>query len=141
MKMLTIAFWTATTIVAAELLVGGLMDLARTPYVVGVVTGIGYPVYILTILGLGKVPGALVLLVPGLPRLKEWAYAGAVFEMAGAALSLAATGRPATELIAPLAFVALTLISWALRPASRGGVRPLHLAGGIAEAHAVRERL
>ena len=124
MKIRAIAFWTATVIVGAELLVGGAMDLARTSYVVGVVTGIGYPVYILTILGLGKVPGALVLLAPGLPRLKEWAYAGAVFEMAGAALSLGAGGRPATELIAPLAFVALTLISWGLRPASRGGAPP-----------------
>jgi hypothetical protein len=122
MNMRTICFWTATAIVGAELLAGGVMDLARTSYVVRVVTAIGYPEYILTILGLAKVPGALVLIAPGLARLKEWAYAGAVFEMAGAVLSLVAAGRPATELITPLAFVALTLISWALRPASRGGM-------------------
>ena len=119
MRARTIGYWTATLLLAAELLVGGLMDLAHTAYVVGVVTGIGYPTYILTILGLAKVPGAIVLLLPRLPRLKEWAYAGTAFEMAGAAASLVAAGRPATELIAPQCFVALTFASWALRPAGR----------------------
>ena len=57
--------------------------LVAGPSVVGVVTHLGYPVYILTILGVWKTLGAIVIVVPGLPRLKEWAYAGIFFELTG----------------------------------------------------------
>lgn len=79
----TIIFWTATTLIGLEQLAGGYVDLTHgltnvfngTP-VVDVVTQLGYPVYVLTILGVLKIPGAITLFVPGVPRLKEWVYAG-----------------------------------------------------------------
>jgi hypothetical protein len=76
-------------------------------------------VYILTILGIWKLLAVLAWLVPGFPRLKEWAYPGVSFEMTGAATSHAARGDNFGSLIVPLIFAALTMASWALRPPSR----------------------
>lgn len=120
-----IFYWITTTILALETLVGGVADLThgRTVLVIGplvtdVVAGLGYPVYVLGIIGIWKVLGAVTLVVPGFLRLKEWACAGIVFELSGAIASLAACGRIA-ELVAPLFLLGLALASWALRPASR----------------------
>jgi DoxX-like family len=59
------------------------------------------------------------VLVPGFPRLKEWAYAGFFFELTGAAASHAFVGNDVGQIPAPLGFLALVMASWALRPASR----------------------
>jgi uncharacterized membrane protein YphA (DoxX/SURF4 family) len=125
MKIRAIGYWIATILIALETLAGGILDLTygRTSvfsgtHVVDVVSSLGYPVYILLILGIWKIPGAIVLLVPGFLRLKEWAYAGIVFELSGAAMSHAILGRK-SDLIAPLVLLGLGLLSWALRPESR----------------------
>ena len=86
--------------------------------VVNVVTSLGYPVYILIILGIWKIPGAIALVVPGFLRLKEWAYAGIVFELSGAAVSQAVRGH-GSDIIAPLVLLGLALASWTLRPPGR----------------------
>jgi hypothetical protein len=125
MKAKAIAYWVTTTLIGLETLAGGVLDLThgRTnvvsgPSVVDVVTSLGYPVYVLTILGIWKMPGAIVLFVPGFLRLKEWAYAGIVFELSAAAASQAVRGRPG-DVIVPLILLGLALSSWALRPPSR----------------------
>jgi hypothetical protein len=125
MKTRTIAYWVATVLIGLETLAGGITDLAhgRTilvsgPFVVDVITHLGYPVYILTILGVWKLLGAITLFAPALPRLKEWAYAGIFFELTGAAASHLACGD-VRELIAPLVLATLAVASWALRPPSR----------------------
>jgi uncharacterized membrane protein YphA (DoxX/SURF4 family) len=131
LKLKGIGYWAATAAVALELLTGGVTDLIHGPAllfagdpVVLVVAQLGYPLYLLTILGVWKLLGAIVLLLPRFPRLKEWAYAGTFFEMTGAAVSWAARGGGLGDLIWPLAFAVLTLASWALRPPSRTlGVR------------------
>jgi hypothetical protein len=105
--------------VAIELLVGGEWDLTHQSHVVQVVTHLGYPVYLLTILGFWKLLATIALLAPRLARLKEWAYAGAFFEMTGAATSHAAKGDNVVNLIAPIIITTLTVVSWALRPSSR----------------------
>lgn len=128
MKLRVIGFWATTIVITFELLLGGLTDLVHggTSLVAGepvadILTHLGYPVYLLTILGLWKLPGGIVLLVPGFPRLKEWAYAGAFFVYIGAATSGIVRGRddPATLIWGPLIFAAITLVSWALRPPGR----------------------
>jgi hypothetical protein len=133
-----ITYWIATSLIGLETLAGGSTDLmhGRESLVSGrfvsdVITHLGYPVYFLTILGVWKLLGAIVLFAPRLPRLKEWAYAGVVFELTGAAASWAAHGDPANELIAPLVLAGLALISWALRPQSRrlGAILPGWAAG------------
>ena len=83
---------------------------------------LGYPLYFFAILGIWKVLGAIAILVPGFPRLKEWAYAGIFFDLTGAAASCAAVGgygAYAFHVIAPLILTGFTVASWALRPESR----------------------
>jgi uncharacterized membrane protein YphA (DoxX/SURF4 family) len=126
--MKTMSYWVVTIIVVFELLAGGLTDLihGRTILVVGepvaeVIAHLGYPLYLLTILGVWKLLGAIALLVPRFPRLKEWAYAGSFFVYAGAVASGVVRGLddPGTFIWPPLVFAVLTLASWVLRPQSR----------------------
>ena len=128
MRARVIGYWATTAIVALELLAGGVTDLLHGgtavvagPSVAGVLTHLGYPVYLLTILGVWKVLGALALLAPRLPRLKEWVYAGAFFVYMGAIASGLVRGRddPGTYILPPLVFAVITLASWALRPPDR----------------------
>jgi uncharacterized membrane protein len=115
----SVAYWVSTVAVAAELAVGGVWDLLRTDYVRNVVEHLGYPAYLLTIMGVWKLPGAVVLLVSRLSRLarlKEWVYAGAVINYASAAASHVIVGDGVAAIVAPLALLALTIASWALKP-------------------------
>ena len=118
------AYWLATTAVVAELAVGGSWDIARIPYVRGLVTQLGYPLYFLVLLGTWKVLGAIALLVPGRALVKEWAYAGAFFTYTGAVVSHLVTGYALSEVGLLSVMTALTVLSWALRPASRRLPRP-----------------
>jgi DoxX-like family len=87
MKTRNIGYWASTGVTGLAFLAGGLGDLVRSPAVVAGMTHLGYPAYFATILGAWKALGALALLVPRFPRLKEWAYAGIFFDLSGAALS------------------------------------------------------
>jgi len=102
---------------------GGVAQLARLPGTVeGFVRILHYPPYFVTILGFWKVAGAIAILVPRFPRLKEWAYAGIFFDLTGAAASSAAVGvygAYAFHILAPLIIAGLTVASWALRPENR----------------------
>ena len=111
-----IIYLASTTILLLEILVGAFMDLAHLPYVVRDVRSIGYPTYILDIVGIWKVLAVAALLWPRLPRLREWAYAGVFFEMSGAAASHVLAGGPIGDYAAPLAFTGLTLVSWWFQP-------------------------
>ncbi|HET9001603.1 MAG TPA: DoxX family protein [bacterium] len=112
-----IAYWTFTFLVAFEMVAGGIWDLLRIEYVRVMLAHLGYPMYLLTIIGVWKIPCAIVMLLPGFLRLKEWAYAGAVFNYTGAAASHFLAGY--SGLGSPLIFTAITLASWALRPPTR----------------------
>jgi uncharacterized membrane protein YphA (DoxX/SURF4 family) len=113
------AYWTVTAVVVGECAVGGTMDLFRMPPFYPMMIDLGYPGYLATMLGVAKISAAAVLLAPGLPRLKEWAYAGVVINMTGAAASQAATHHGIGDLIPPAAFAGLAILSWALRPPTR----------------------
>ena len=122
MKTRIVAYWT-TTILVAFFMSGGVAQLAQyraNPH--GVVPDLGYPMYFFAILGVWKVLGAIAILVPGFPRLKEWAYAGIFFDVTGAAASCFAVGGYGAygfHVIAPLIIAGITVASWALRPPSR----------------------
>src|SRR5437867_4140842 len=115
----TVAFWTATILGPASFVIGGVLNLSQSEQVVETMHHLGYPLYFASILGFWKLAGAMAIVAPGLPRLKEWAYAGFFFNLTAAAASRAAVGDSAADVIAPLAFLALVMASWALRPASR----------------------
>lgn len=114
-----VSYWLATAAVAGELGLGGLWDIARLPTVAGLVMHLGYPSYFLVLLGTWKVLGAVALLIPGRPLLKEWAYAGAFFTYTGAMVSHLTTGYAVGELSLLVPLTILTVLSWALRPRSR----------------------
>jgi len=118
-------YWAATSLVALETFLGGVVDLTHGrigvvsgPLVTQAVTSLGYPVYMLAILSVFKMPGAVTIVVPGFLRLKEWAYAGIFFELSGAVASHAACGKW-RDSVTPLSLLGLAIASWALRPASR----------------------
>jgi uncharacterized membrane protein YphA (DoxX/SURF4 family) len=123
MKTKSIVYWTMTGLVAFFIGGGGIAQVAqyqRNPH--GIVPVLGYPMYFFAILGIWKVLGAIAILVPRFPRLKEWAYAGIFFDLTGAAASVAAVGGYGAygfHVIAPLVIAGLTVTSWALRPESR----------------------
>ena len=115
----TIAYWVATLLVALEMALGGVWDLLRISYVLSVIEHLGYPTYFLFIIGAWKIPCAIALLAPRFPRLKEWAYMGAIFNYTGAVASHLSVGDGAGKCVGPLVYAALTLFSWVLRPADR----------------------
>ncbi|MGZ5970135.1 MAG: DoxX family protein, partial [Polyangiales bacterium] len=80
---------------------------------------LGYPAYFATILGTWKLLGAVAIVAPRYPRLKEWAYAGIMFDLTGASLSHLASGDPAGKVVTPLVLLGLAAASWALRPSKR----------------------
>src|SRR5690348_8640076 len=88
------AYWTVTVLVIAESAIGGAMDVLRMAPFYPAMIELGYPPYLATILGTAKLLAAVVLAVPGLPRLKEWAYAGVMINMIGAAASIVAGHEP-----------------------------------------------
>ncbi len=98
---------------------GGVSDLMRLQYVRVIVAHLGYPPYLLGIIGFWKVLAAIVLLVPRFPVVKEWAYAGSFFVFTGAAASHMAGGDGFEKWIGPAVGAAVTAASWALRPPSR----------------------
>ena len=114
-----VSYWTTTSLVSFVLLSGGVASLLRRAENVQGMAELGYPAYLLTILGFWKVLGALALLAPRLPRLKEWAYAGAFFDLTGAAFSHTVSGPDPAHMIWPALFAVLALASWALRPDDR----------------------
>ena len=92
-------------------------------------TALGYPAYVVTLLGVWKVLGAVALTVPGFPRLKEWAYAGVAFDLSGATVSHLVSGSPAFHAVVPVVLLAVAALSWATRPASRRLAAPAGAAG------------
>lgn len=117
-RMLTYVLPTAVLLLLG--LVSGVGDLARTPVVTADLEQLGYPLYVATILGVAKIFGVLAVAAPGRAGLKEWAYAGFVFDFAGAVVSSLAVGVVDSD--TALAAVAL-LVTAASYLAHRGRVR------------------
>jgi hypothetical protein len=118
-QLKSIAFWVATIFGPTSFVIGGVIGLTGSPDAAAVLHHLGYPAYFGMLLGAWKLAGAITITIPGVPRLKEWAYAGFCFDLTGAAISHAALGDAAVDVIVPLGFLALVLASWALRPDSR----------------------
>jgi uncharacterized membrane protein YphA (DoxX/SURF4 family) len=115
----TIGYWVTTLVLGIEGIAGGVLGLVRWPAYGDIMRHLGYPTYLMTILGIWYALAGLALLAPRLPRLKEWAYAGLVINYTGAAASHLVVGDGVGALIAPLLFTGLAVASWALRPDDR----------------------
>jgi hypothetical protein len=118
-KAKAIGSWVTTVLTALLVGSGGIMQVMRRPDAVDGIVRLGYPIYFVVLLGVWKTLGAAAILAPKLGRLKEWAYAGIVFDLTGAAVSHAASASSIGNIIGPVLFTMLALASWALRPESR----------------------
>ncbi len=114
-----IIYWVFTLWLALGMVSTGIVQLIRMEEEVAMMGQLGYPVYLLTILGVCKLLGVVAVLLPGFPLVKEWAYAGFFFMMSGAVVSHLAVGDSLVESLPPLLLVTLTLISWYFRPSDR----------------------
>jgi len=115
-----VAYWVTTALVVFELTLGGVWDILRVPQARDLIERLGYPLYFLVILGIWKLLGAVALAIPRFPRLKEWAYAGVLFDLTGAVASLLASGLiDAGTMAYPIVMTGVAVASWALRPPSR----------------------
>jgi hypothetical protein len=125
-----IIYWIATIWLALGMVASGSLQLLRVeaegalapPGVYGI-KHLGYPVYLLTILGTWKILGVIAVLVPKFPLIKEWAYAGFFFLLTGAVFSHLAAGDAAIELFPALLLLVLTVVSWYFRPEGRKIIR------------------
>jgi uncharacterized membrane protein YphA (DoxX/SURF4 family) len=118
-RLRTTAYWTTTLLVVAEFSIGGVMDILQLPPFHAALLHLGYPAYFSVIMGVWKVLGAMAVLAPRLPRLKEWAYAGMIINLTTAVASSLAMGGSAGDVATPLVFTGLVAASWATRPPSR----------------------
>lgn len=118
-KAKKIGYWVATVWLALGMTSSAVVQLMRIPEGVQSVTHLGYPAYLLTILGTWKILGVIAILAPKFPIVKEWAYAGFFFVASGAFVSHVAMGDPFGEIFPSILLATLTVVSWYLRPASR----------------------
>ena len=117
-----IIYWVSTLWLALGMVSTGAVQLFKAKAGQGgveMIQHLGYPVYLLTLLGIWKILGVVAVLAPKFPLLKEWAYAGFFFAMTGAIFSHVASGDSVAKLFPASLLLVLTLISWHFRPADR----------------------
>lgn len=114
-----IIYWIATVWLSLGMASSAVVQLMRIPEGVESVSRLGYPAYLLTILGVWKLLGVVAILAPGFTRLKEWAYAGFFFVASGAFVSHMAYGDPLGEVFPSVLLLTLTVVSWYFRPENR----------------------
>lgn len=116
MKLPAVAYFTTTALTVLVFAGSGVANLLRAEHMASDMVRLGYPAYFMTILGVWKLLGAIIMIAPGTPRLKEWAYAGMVFDLTGAAASRASVHDSIQSVLIPLALTGVVLTSRALRP-------------------------
>jgi len=114
--MIRRTYWTSTVMLALVMIAAGVQDLRHAPELLESIERLGYPAYHLSIIGVAKLLGAPLLLVPGFPRLREWAYAGFSIDFGGAIAAHVMAGDT-LEQTAPAFFcAALVAVSyWSYR--------------------------
>jgi len=114
-----IIYWISTLWLALGMTSTGIVQLMKMKDDVDRMAHLGYPAYLLTMLGIWKILGVIAVLVPKYPLIKEWAYAGFFFTMSGAAISHIVIGDPFSEIAPSLLLLTLTIVSWYFRPEGR----------------------
>jgi len=113
MKKINIIYWISTGLLVAVMLFSGITSIMNTPESVKMMSGhFGYPAYFNQYLGAAKVLGSIALLVPGFPRIKEWAYAGFAFDMISAGYSMIAVGDSVAQWAPIFIFLAILAVSY-----------------------------
>src|ERR1700712_1963302 len=111
MKTIKIIYWVCTILICALMLFSAISSFKTSPEGTAMAAHMGYPLYIFKFLAVAKILGVIAILVPGYPRLKEWAYAGLFFDLAGATFSAIARNGVDAKLsfmLLPFAFLFLS---------------------------------
>jgi uncharacterized membrane protein YphA (DoxX/SURF4 family) len=119
MRNRNIGYWVASGLFCAVYAFSSFMDLSGVGPAKATMEHLGFPSFVDTILGVWKAGAVIALLSPRLPRLKEWAYAGILFDLTGGFISHLATGDAMPKPVVPVVLLALAMTSYFLRPASR----------------------
>ncbi|SMD32882.1 DoxX-like family protein [Reichenbachiella faecimaris] len=114
-----IIYWVATLWLSLGMVSTGIVQLIKMEEEVDRMLLLGYPSYLLTLLGIWKLLGVVAVLIPKFPLVKEWAYAGFFFVMSGAIFSHFVAGDPVMDFFGPVLLIVLTITSWYFRPADR----------------------
>ena len=114
-----IIYWITTIWLALGMTSTAIVQLIRMDEEVQNFENLGYPVYLMSILGIWKLLGVIAILLPKTPLLKEWAYAGFFFAMSGALISHIIISDDVVELFGPALLLILTVLSWYFRPYKR----------------------
>lgn len=125
MKRINIFYWVSTGLFAAFMIFSSVSNVIMDPQAVDFIGGgLGYPEYIIPFLGVAKILGSLVILIPGLNKLKEWAYAGLFFDLAGALFSIYSVhGFQADSLVMllPISLLFASYWLWGMRQKNQNG--------------------
>ena len=114
-----IGYWVATGVACLAMAGGGVADLVQIEDIKLTMETLGYPLYLLMLLGVLKILGVVAVLAPGFTRLKEWAYAGFTFDLIGAFYSHVQVKDPIADVMPPVIVLVIVLTSYFLRPDSR----------------------
>ncbi len=114
-----IIYWIATLWLSLGMLSTGIVQILKRNEEITMMKHLGYPEYLLMILGIWKILGVIAVLSPKFPLLKEWAYAGFFFTMWGAIISHLILKDSFGDIAPSLLLLVLTIISWCFRPANR----------------------
>jgi hypothetical protein len=112
MKRKILFYWIAKGLMCAFMLLGASMDILKTPDAIKFINELGYPDYFIRFIGVMKVLGIIVVLIPKFPKIKEWAYAGLAFDTFGATYSHIANGDGPDKFIPALIGLALVMLSY-----------------------------
>ncbi|MEM9412887.1 MAG: DoxX family protein [Planctomycetota bacterium] len=124
-----IAYWITTGLFCLAMAGSGVANLAGVEQLKESIVSLGYPTYLMTILGTAKLAGVVALLLPKLATLKEWAYAGFTFDLLGASASHAFAGHAAPEVAVPAVILSIAFASYLLRPSERRIVKAVPAGG------------
>lgn len=113
-KTINIFYWIVTGLFAVGMLQSGIVELIPTQGSKDVMSLLGYPMYLLTILGIAKILGVIALIQPVFNTIKEWAYAGFTIDFIGASISGIYATDNAAIVIIPLIFLAVMFASYYL---------------------------
>ncbi|HKC66917.1 MAG TPA: DoxX family protein [Bacteroidia bacterium] len=114
-----IIYWVTTGLVCFGMTASGIFQLMRAKEMVDMMEHLGYPLYLLSILGVWKLLAVVALLSPGFKVVKEWAYAGLFFTMTGALISHLVCGDGGKAVMGPIFQTIFICLSWYFRPAGR----------------------
>ena len=112
-------YWVATAWLCLGMVSTGIVQTIKLEQEVAMMTHLGYPVYLLTMLGICKILGVIAILIPKYPILKEWAYAGFFFNMTGAIISHIFLSDSIDKILPSLLLLLLTMLSWYFKPSNK----------------------